>query len=56
MRFCYCMVPEVYQLFWAAMARVSSSAMPLSRLARIASRAPGGWRRREGFGRGAVVA
>jgi hypothetical protein len=30
MRFSYRMVPEVYQLFWAAMARGSSSPMPLS--------------------------
>ena len=29
--------------------------MPLPRLARIASRAPGGWLRRVGFGRGAAV-
>lgn len=33
------MVPEVYQLFWAAMARGSSSPTPLSKLAPIASRA-----------------
>jgi hypothetical protein len=33
------MVPEVYQLFWAAMARGEFITTPLSRVAPIASRA-----------------
>jgi hypothetical protein len=39
MRFLYRMVPEVYQLFWAAMARGEFITTPLSRVAPIASRA-----------------
>jgi hypothetical protein len=56
MRFSYRMVPEVYQLFGRRWHAVSSSPMPLWRLAPIASRAPGGWWRGVGFGRAAVVA
>ena len=41
MRF-YRMVPEVYQVFWRGWRAVSSSPTPPRRLARVASRAPGG--------------
>jgi hypothetical protein len=41
------MVPEVYQVFWAGMALGSSSTMPRSRPAVIASKAPAGWLRWE---------
>src|SRR5215213_11892745 len=48
-RFSYRMVPEVYQMFWAGMRLGrSSSTMPQSRLAVIASKAAVGWLRRAG--------
>jgi hypothetical protein len=54
MRFSYRMVPEVYQLFWAALAR--GEFITDAAVAPIASRAPGGWSRRVGFGRAVAVA
>ena len=55
MRFSYCMVPEVYQLFWAAMARGEFITDAAVEAGTIASRAPGGWSRRVGFARAAAV-
>ena len=47
MRFCYRMVPEVYQVFWAGMA-AGEFTMPRSQPAAIANKAPVGWLRRAG--------
>ena len=55
MRFSYRMVPEVYQVFWAAMARGEFITDAAARLARIASRAPDGCSRPVGCGRGAAA-
>jgi hypothetical protein len=56
MRFSYRMVPEVYQLFWAAMARGEFITDAAVAAGTFANRAPGGWLRRVGFGRVAAVA
>jgi IS30 family transposase len=56
MRFCYCMVPEVYQLFWAAMARgefISDAAVEAGTYRKQGTRwlvAAGGVRPRRGRG------
>jgi hypothetical protein len=45
------MVPEVYQLFWAGMARGEFIGDAVVEAGTFASRVPGGWARQVGFGR-----
>jgi hypothetical protein len=51
MRFSYRTVPEVYQLFWAAMARSELITDAAVEAGTYRKQAPGGWSRRVGFGR-----
>jgi hypothetical protein len=51
MRFSYRTVPEVYQLFWAAMARGEFITYAAVEAGTYRKQGPGGWSRRVGFGR-----